>query len=482
MKNVLIGLSLLIPVLITTVWANELPQSFHTNTNGYPIVDSGQYQFYGNDEEIAAPAVGGDFYGQDASYIINPASYTDNSDGTITDNVTGLMWQKDMGDKLTYEEALKKVNALKLAGHVDWRVANIKELYSLIQFNGKVKGQRAITPFIDTLYFNQPIGDTEKGDREIDAQTWSGTEYVGRTMRNDETVFGVNFVDGRIKGYPKYNPRSKAPNKMFFRFVRGNKTYGENSFVDNGDGTVLDLATGLVWQKSDSGKGMAWKEALSYSESLELAGHDDWRLPSAKELQSIVDYSRSPETSNSPAIDPIFETSSINNEGGEKDYPYYWTSTTHLDGPIPESHAVYISFGKALGEINGKVMDVHGAGSQRSDPKTGKPGSRGPQGDMLRINNYVRSVRGGVIAQGAQSTTKEVKEYTSDSKKSSHIEDDSSVASRFISRHDKNGDNKVSVSEFKGPANHFSRFDKNGDGFITESEAPKNRPKNRKKD
>ena len=133
----------------------------------------------------------------------------------------------------------------------DWRVPTIKELYSLILFTGRVAGATAITMFIDTDYFNQPLGDPDLGEREIDAQTWSSTQYAGLTMNGDSTVFGVNFVDGRIKGYPKFQPGSSntIPRTMYFRMVRGNPSYGINEFIENDDGTISDLATGLMWQK-----------------------------------------------------------------------------------------------------------------------------------------------------------------------------------------------------------------------------------------
>jgi len=46
--------------------------------------------------------------------------------------------------------------------------------------------------------------------------------------------------------------------------VRGNSSYGVNDFVDNGDGSITDRATGLMWTKDDSGIGMTWKEALAW--------------------------------------------------------------------------------------------------------------------------------------------------------------------------------------------------------------------------
>jgi hypothetical protein len=363
----------------------------------YPIVDTGVSESYSNTSLIAVPTQNMAFFGQDSQYQGHSLSYTDNQDGTITDNVTGLMWQKTMGDKMSFAEGLAAAQQADIAGYHDWRVPTIKELYSLIQFTGKVRGQKVIKAFIDERYFFQPLGDATKNEREIDAQTWSSTEYVGKTMRNDETIFGVNFLDGRIKGYPKYNPRTHQPNKMYFRLVRGNPSYGKNAFKDNNDGTITDSATGLMWQQVDSGEGMDWQEALLYAQNLMLAGHDDWRLPNAKELQSIVDYTRSVQTTKSAAIDPLFKTTEIRDPQGQKQYPYFWTSTTHLDGRNPYASAVYIAFGEAQGKMHNRLMDVHGAGAQRSDPKSGNkqafPQYFGPQGDVRYVYNYVRCVR-----------------------------------------------------------------------------------------
>ena len=379
---------------------NDIPlqENETTLTYTYPIVDTDVETFYSNLAITSTPSKNEAFYGQDANYTGNQPSYTNNEDGTITDNVTGLMWEQDMGEKLTLEEAFAKAEKSSLGGHSDWRVPTIKELYSLILFTGQVQGEQAIDMFIDTDYFNQPLGDVSLGEREIDAQTWSSTEYVGRTMNGDETIFGVNFIDGRIKGYPKYKKNTGNDNKMYFRMVRGNTEYGKNNLVDNGDGTISDLATGLMWQKADDGKGRDWEEALAYAENLELATHSDWRLPNAKELQSIVDYTRSPQTTNSPAINPIFETTEIKDpEGNAGQYPFFWSSTTHLDGVNPYASAVYVAFGEGQGKMNGTLMDVHGAGCQRSDPKSGEkndyPQFFGPQGDVRYVYNFVRCVR-----------------------------------------------------------------------------------------
>ncbi|MFD1293156.1 DUF1566 domain-containing protein [Lutibacter holmesii] len=372
----------------------ELP----TPNKPYSIVDTGVTDYYSNDALISKPSTSNSFYGQDASYTGNQPSYTNNNNGTITDNVTGLMWEQDMGEKISFTEAFTKAANSNLGGYTDWRVPTLKELYSLILFTGNVKGEVAIDLFIDTNYFYQELGDTSIGDREIDAQTWSSTAYVSTTMNSDETIFGVNFIDGRIKGYPKYKAGSTTANTMYFRMVRGNTTYGTNNFVDNGDGTISDLATGLMWQKADDGISRDWEASLLYAEDLTLANKSDWRLPNAKELQSIVDYTRSPKTTNSPAIDPLFECTEITDpEGNTGNYPFYWTGTSHLDGANPYATGVYIAFGEGQGIMNGVLMDVHGAGCQRSDPKSGDkedyPQYFGPQGDVRYVYNYVRCVR-----------------------------------------------------------------------------------------
>jgi len=387
----------MIKILTTSliVLTNFVAFSQHT----YPIVDTDVQEFTDNTAVITSPSVGQAFYGQDATYTGNQPSYTDNGNGTVTDNVTGLVWQRNMGSKISYNDAFLKADSMTLGGYSDWRVPTIKELYSLAIFTGRVMGETPIDLFINTTYFDQPLGDTLIGERQIDAQTWSSTQYVGLTMGGDTTVFGYNFVDGRLKGYPKYQPPTgTVPMTMYFRMVRGNTSYGINNFTDNGNSTVSDSATGLMWQQVDDGVTRDWENALSYAEGLSLGGYSDWRLPNAKELQSIVDYTRCRDVTNSAAIDPLFTATSFNDpDGVAGQYGYYWTSSPLKDGPNPYSDAVYIAFGEAQGKMNNTLMDAHGAGAQRNDPKTGVASSYpqyfGPQNDVLYVFNYVRCVR-----------------------------------------------------------------------------------------
>ena len=89
------------------------------------------------------------------------------------------------------------------------------------------------------------------------------------------------------------------------------------ALVDNGDGTISDTETGLMWQQAETGA-MNWQGALSYCEDLVLptGGYDDWRLPDRNELQSLVDYSRY-----NPCLDKTFFPGVLSSG--------YWSSTTY---------------------------------------------------------------------------------------------------------------------------------------------------------
>ncbi|MFO7654842.1 MAG: DUF1566 domain-containing protein [Candidatus Krumholzibacteriia bacterium] len=386
----------------------------------YTIVDTGQSTCYDLVAAIACPAAGEDHHGQDSQHDGFQPSYQVSSDGlTVADLVTGLVWQRmadtdgdgqlGVADKLTWEETRARADTLNttgFAGHDDWRLPSVKELYSLILFSGTDPdpngGAARLVPFIDDEAFVFVYGDPDAGERVIDAQYASSTMYAYEGMPVP-MLFGVNFADGRIKGYNLTGP--DGSDKTFYVLcVRGNTDYGANHLVDSGDGTISDLATGLRWAQDDSGVdvpgGLNWGQALAWVAEKNAAGylgHDDWRLPCVKELQSIVDYTRSPDTSGSAAIDPLFACTVITNERGQVDYGFYWSSTTHARANGTGSYGSYVTFGRALGYMNGNWVDVHGAGAQRSDPKEGDPADypegHGLQGDAIRILNQVRLVR-----------------------------------------------------------------------------------------
>ncbi len=382
----------------------------------YSIVGTGQTISYDTMHAITMPTSGQAFYGQNSNHPGNTRSYTNNGDGTVTDNVTGLMWQQspdknsdgiiNRSDQLSYPVALAAAATCNTGGYSDWRLPTIKELYSLFICTGEdpsgYNGTSTVglIPFIDTTYFKFGYGDLSAGERIIDGNYVSSTLSVSLTCGLQvHAVFGVNFADGRIKGYPITFPGTGDTAYIYSRYVRGNTAYGTNQFVNNGNGTISDNATGLMWMQNDNAQAIYWQNALSYAENYTYAGFSDWRLPDTKELQSIVDYTRSPAATSSAAINPIFNCTQITNEANVADYPCYWSNTTHAAYGGAGGDADYVCFGRAMGYMVpfGGWSDVHGAGAQRSDPKTGSassyPQGHGPQGDAIRILNYARLVR-----------------------------------------------------------------------------------------
>lgn len=85
--------------------SEPLPQP--TFVGDYVVVDTAQVTCYdANGLAAACPSAGDSFYGQDAQYTGHAPSYTDNGDGTVTDNNTGLMWQQAVSEKMNYAEAV----------------------------------------------------------------------------------------------------------------------------------------------------------------------------------------------------------------------------------------------------------------------------------------------------------------------------------------------------------------------------------------
>ncbi|WP_108061013.1 Lcl domain-containing protein [Poseidonibacter lekithochrous] len=450
------------------------------NTNQtYTVMDTSQKSFFNDKTFIQSPKINEAFYGQDATYIGNKVIYKDNKNSTIIDIQTGLIWQKTYTEKLSFNDAVKYAKEARIGGFNDWRIPTVKELYSLIDFNGKTGTSRNknnvvpsdAKPYINTDYFDFEYSNDR---RYIDVQFWTSTDYTSTTMNGNETFFGVNFADGRIKGYPKYSVNSKVPGKYYLRLVRGNTKYGKNKFIDKNNGTIYDEATTLTWTKNDSGP-YNWKDSLAYCENLNYAGISTWRLPNAKELQSIVDYSKSPNATSSASINDIFKSTKIKNENNSIDYGYYWSSTTHLDGKDLGANAVYLSFGRALGYMNDRrlnirsLVDVHGSGAQRSDPKSGSKmkfsKGRGPQGDVVRIYNFARCVSDNYTKVNTKRTfVKALNENVPIIRGNDNMK-----AIKFF---DRNNDSKISYKEApKRMQENFSRHDLNDDGFIDSNEA-----------
>ena len=360
-------------VLFTTVAAIPLP-----SPGGIP--DTGQTTCYDNSVDIPCPQPGESFYGQDGSYIINPPSYTKlDANGNdlpdtaeswvmVRDNVTGLIWEvkqnkdnaadygnpHDADNTYTWynsnlfenggepgmpgtgtdtEDFLDALNAATFGGYSDWRLPSIKELGSILNLENQY-------PAIDTAYF--------PNTNDIDgSQYWSSTSFFA----NPNYAWYLYFW----YGHGSYGGKSGSG---YVRAVRGGQATDSEPLIDNGDGTVTDITSGLMWQKNGAESKMTWEESVSYCEALSFAGYNDWRLPNRKELHSIVNYNLY-----EPAVDTAFFPDTL--WGGQPDYDYefYWSSTTDVSFT---RCACYMNFDYGIGPYYGIVKDSSGGGSVRA--------------------------------------------------------------------------------------------------------------------
>ncbi len=208
--------------------------------------------------------------GEDSDSIINPQSFTDNGDGTITDNITGLMWQKVDGDEMTFESAATYCANLVLGGKDDWRLPTGIELFSLNNYDN-------LNPALNTVYFTKTL-----------AEYW----WTSEVQTGDASKVWVVNAGGGIGNHPKSETISAGGIKRFHvRAVRTAKVPNipATRFTDNDNGTITDNYTGLIWQKLKAPNTLSWEEALAYTKTVTLAGKSDWRLPNVKEIQSLND-------------------------------------------------------------------------------------------------------------------------------------------------------------------------------------------------
>jgi hypothetical protein len=255
-----------------------------TASAAFKLPDTGQTKCYQDVEPYAEIACANT--GQDGEYGTILMSFASNGDGTVTDNNTGLMWQKCSAGQdattcsgsgstynwymargvrnFTYNPLNKNIcGSLELGGHNDWRLPTKKELITIVDYSK--------APAFNSTVFPKT---------GIDPGYWSFTPDVS----NPVNAWSVEFGNGDVGN------DQAGSEKNYVRCVRGGQT--TQTLIDNVDyATVTDARTGLEWQKAQQ-HSMAWSEALSICNNLNLAGHADWRLPNIKELESLTDDSR----------------------------------------------------------------------------------------------------------------------------------------------------------------------------------------------
>jgi len=266
-----------------------------------------------------------------------------------------LMWQKSGSpDSMKYKNAqayVENLNREGFAGHSNWRLPTVDELMSLLTPK-EMNGNLYIDPIFDKTQWWCWTSDQRASD-------WVWIVNFGGGF-----VSGLGFIDGyyiravrslsdqnakealkqaeeakqkqieaereRLAQKSKYKLR-KTPitasyedfkSKFILDEERRPLEYVKNEFKDNGDGTIADSATDLLWQKSGSPDQMNHENAKAYFANLNLdgfAGHKDWRLPTVDELKSLL----TPKEMNGKFyIDPIFD----------KTQRWCWTSDKYASG------------------------------------------------------------------------------------------------------------------------------------------------------
>lgn len=350
--------------------------------SAYSLPDTGQYLCYDQTgDQITCPASGEDAYGQDAQYGTSHEDFTYcYHDQVAYDNRTGLFWPRGFSQVKSYADASSDCDSKDFAGFSDWRLPNVKELMTLVDYMGSVDATSAAAPsnpyIFGGLAFGYDLNLDTTGDETAQAMGQSWTT----TTRPDQTSYRymVNFLTGELTS----DATTDATTDGFYRCVRGTEQSTEVSYTDNADLTVTDATADLMWQQVSDSTRYDWEAALAYCEALELAGYIDWRLPNIKELQRLVDYSDS-----SVALD----TASFGYSHTSGTQPYYWSSTTDLETP---GHAFYVCFGSCPNAD--ATADVYGPGAVRSGPKFDDgdlPDSVGLYQDAVQVENYVRCVR-----------------------------------------------------------------------------------------
>jgi hypothetical protein len=211
-------------------------------------------------------------FGEDNDYNQNVPFFINKNALITSDTVTTLMWQRTDGGEMTVENAVKYCDTLTLGGFTDWRLPTPHEAFSILNLQNN-------KPALDTKFFTKTA-----------AEYW----WTSAKQADDATKIWCTNAGGGVGNHPKSETISAGGTKPFHvRAVRDIKTPTTIAahFTDNGNGTITDNLTNLVWQKTLNQTALTWEDALKYAENLTFVTASDWRLPNIKELQSLNDES-----------------------------------------------------------------------------------------------------------------------------------------------------------------------------------------------
>lgn len=233
----------------------------------WPMPDSSTTTCTDGSNFTACPAPGSAGFGQDGTSAANPPHFVATAD-TVLDQVTGLLWQRALAPQsFDWWAARDYCAALVLGGRGDWSLPSRIELASLLDVG-------RFGPSIDLTAFPGSPADF----------FWSASPASFSSL-----AYGIRFDQGFVYDHdPKVSGRARC--------VAGAKPAATSHLTVAGD-VAHDTLTGLTWQRATN-PAATWLEALSACEALALGGTSSWRLPTVKELLTIVE-----DTAINPAID-----------------------------------------------------------------------------------------------------------------------------------------------------------------------------------
>lgn len=199
-----------------------------------------------------------------------PNFFRDDTLGVVTDNLHKLMWQdNDAVGSITYTwtDAVAYCESLELAGYSDWRLPEMDELESIIDY-----GERDI---ISVFQHKNPSWSSNA--------TSDNNAWVFR-ITTDNAMFQFLELDS-IGDTIEHTSSTQN-----IRCVRG-KQYRQYLNSDENDNIIYDLKTGLAWENNHESHKLSFLDAVSYCSELRIGGYADWRVPNIRELRSIYDYS-----------------------------------------------------------------------------------------------------------------------------------------------------------------------------------------------
>jgi hypothetical protein len=279
--------------------------------------------------------------------------FSDRGDGTISDNLTGLVWAQNAnllgtvdadndtdgmaGDGMVnWQHALDyvvKLNREAYLGYTDWRLPNLNEIESLLNtqlFTPALPQGHPFTNVQSDYYWSSTSIAYTPGSAWIVNMGCGYVNEYGKTYNHyvwpvragqcgswgDSVICLPNT--GQTLCYKDNGTETDCSGTGQDGDIQAGVAWPSTRFVDNSDDMVTDSLTGLEWTKNANlvGATMTWQQALDYVKTLTTGGHSDWRLPNEKELRSLVDYSKY-----SPALPTGHPFTNVQSDG-------YWSSTS----------------------------------------------------------------------------------------------------------------------------------------------------------